>query len=283
MTTELQTINNLSFNELAALTGASVQTTIILPQLLVNREPEDEEGNKLPMGYFTVTQNEQKIFGKTAIFRPFINAYQYSEYSPSENKFTNRSVIIRNFQEEALDLKGGLACGKVPAKRLAELSAEEQVRQKNIKCRRLLYGLLTLDSPVNAEGATLDNILELPVLWKMGGSNFMAPDNALKSITKMKHQFFQHNLILTTKREKKGSTVYYTVDVDANLKDVVELTEENVDTFTMFNEIIMRENSFISNMWKKVKQDNVKQLSNADVLKTLELNDTVDDLYSEDN
>jgi hypothetical protein len=268
----------MDFHQLAALTGASIQTSVILPQLQVNREPEDDEGHKLPMGYFTVIQNEQKAFGKTAIFRPFINAFQYSEYSPKENKFINRSLIIRNFAEEALDMLGGKACGKVPNKLHHTLNVDEQVRQKNIKCRRHLYGLLSIDSPVDVEGKALDNILELPVMWKMGGSNFMAPDIALKSITKMKHQFFQHSLVLTTKREKQGSTIYYTVDVEPNLKEVVELTEENVETFGMFNEVLARENSFISNAWRRVKQEDVKQLSNRNYLKELELNDSVDDL-----
>ncbi len=279
MTTELATLNTMSFEQIAALTGAVVHAPgVILPQLQVNREPEDDEGHKLPMGYFTVSQDEQKIFSKTAIFRPFINAYQYSEYSPKENKFTNRSLIIRNFNEEALDMKGGLACGKVPAKQQAFLSADEQAAQKNIKCRRLLYGLLTLTEVSNVEGKQVEDVTDLPVLWKMGGSNFMSPDTALKAITKMKHQFFQHELLLTASREKKGSTIYYVVNVEPSLGETIDLTEENVETFTMFNEVIQRENSFISKAWKEAKTDAVKQISNVEHLKSLELDDDISDL-----
>ena len=257
--TELQTLDQLSFNEIAALTGANVRETIVIPRLTVNREPVDEDNKPLPMGAFTVTQNDIKVFGTKAIFRPFINAYQYSEYSPSTNKFVNRSLIIKSFREEALDEKGGLACGKVPFKKLPELNIEEQLRQKNIKCRRLIYGLLSLEDA---------DINELPVLFKLAGGNFMAPNEALASIEKLKHQYFQHNLILKTKQQKKGSTIYYDVLITPVLKESLQLTSDNMDTFRMFQESIDRENNWIAKQWREAKKAAVQELE-ADPLASL--------------
>ena len=268
MTTEIQNLDNLNFDEIAALTGAQVRETIVIPQLRVNREPEDEEGNKLPMGHFTVSQGEMRAFGQTALFRPFINSYQYIEYSPEEEKYTNRSIIFKSFNEEAFDEKGGLSCGKVPFKKLNECSPEEQLRQKNIKCRRHLYGLVTFPD---------SDILEVPVLWRLAGTAFLAPDIALKSITKIKHQFFQHQLDCKTKREKKGSTTYYSILIDPILKEEVRFTEDNYETFKMFQEAINRENSFILKSWREANKMQLKG-SEPDYLKDLELDDPIPEL-----
>lgn len=273
----LQTINTLSYEQIAALTGAQVNTNTILPNLTVNRMPEDEEGTVLPMGHFTVSQGDIRVYGPKAIFRPFINAYQYSEYSPTEKKFINRSIIIKSFTEEALDMLGGLACGKIPHKRLPELSAQDQLRQKQIKCRRLVYGLVTIPNAVTKDKIKTE-LVELPALWKLAGGNFMAPEVAFKSLVKLKHPFFQHNLTLATKRHMVGTTIIYDVEVEVDFKNDLEFTADNMDTFTNFQDVITRENNYVSKCWREAKQADVKQLSRNDLLASLELNDSVDDL-----
>lgn len=265
MNTELTTLKDLSFDQIAALTGAVQTNTNILPNLQVNREPEDDEGQKLPMGYFMVSQDNNKVFSKTAQFRPFINAYQYVEWSNVEKKYINRSLIIKNFNEEALDTKGGVSCGKVPFKKLSTLSTEEQLKQKDLKCRRHIYGLVTFTEEIES----------LPVLWKLSGSNFMAPDVALKSITHSKHQYFQHVLDLSTERKKVGSTIFYNVNVSVDLKNELKFSDDDFEIFKMFQENIDRENAYVHKLWREVKTNS--KYDNG-YLKDLDLNDPVDDL-----
>lgn len=277
MNTEVANIETLDYSQLAALTGASTRETAVLPRLSINRSPEDDSGNTLKMGTFAVTQNNVTVYGLPAIFRPFINTYQYAEYSPAEKTFTNRSLIIKSFNEEALDMKGGLACGKVAFKNLHTLSADEQARQKNIKCRRLLYGLVSLIEACTATGEKTE-VSEVPVLWKLSGGGFMAPKEAFDIMDKMKHLYFQHNLKLETKKQKTGSTIYYDTVVTPELKTELTFTDDNMATFRMFQNLIDKENAWVASQWRAVKQAAVGSISDKELLSSLELNDNIDDL-----
>lgn len=265
MNTELTL--NTDYETLAALTGVMQLRSASLPQLKVNREPVDDNNQPLPMGHFCVTQDEVTIYGEKALFRPYFNCFQYSEWSPSTNKFINKTILFKNFFDEALDMLGGLACGKINKKELDKCSAQEQLRQKNIKCNRLLYGTVTFPDT---------QVKDVPVVWRMGGSNFMAPEEALKAIASMKHLYFNHMLELTTQREKQGSTIYYKVNVSPQLKKQLSLDDSGLQTINLFKEVIDRENAYVTKCWKEAKQAKVKQ--SDDPLAALDLNDDISDL-----
>lgn len=263
MSTDLTALQSSDFDQIAALTGATVNTSSYLPVLKINRDSEDNAGNAIPTGTYCVSQDGKAVYSKTAIFRPFMNCFQYLEYDPKENTYPNKSVIIKSFNEEAFDELGGLRCGKVKKDFLEHCSPQEQLRQKNIKCYRHLYGLVTID-----------DIENLPVVWKMAASNFNAPKNALDVITKLKHHFFQHSLNLSLKREKNGATVYYLSLVEPNLSGVIDFTNEDMATFSMFQEIIDRENKAVLAKWKKAKKLAVDADDDLiDVSKELSLDD----------
>ena len=275
MSTELvANIKNLSFQDLAQMTGAFQETTSYLPRLKINREAEDEQGNSLPMGAFCVSQEGNTVYSKEATFRLFINAYQYQEYDPTLG-FVNKSVIIKSFNEEAFDELGGLACGKISRDRWDSLPVEEQLRQRNIKCNRLMFGTVSFTVPQLASNDP--GVTDLPVVWRLAGSNFMAPKDALAIITKARHQFFNHNLELSTKRQKTGSTIYYEAIVKPDMTKTIELTKEDIATFSLFQENIDRENGFVMSKWKSVKKQATKA-SDKELLKTLDLNDPIDDV-----
>jgi hypothetical protein len=257
-TTDLVTFNNQdNFASIAALTGASVSSAVYLPRLRVNRHAVNDDDKSIPMGTYAVTQDDSTVYSKTVLFRIFINAFQYSEYDPKERKYVNRSVIIKGFNEEPIDELGGIACGKVSAKNLDSLSAEQKAHQKNIKCTRLLYGTVCMEETIDADG-NKDSIVNLPVVFRLNGGNFMAPKDALAAITKMKHHFFQHYLKLTTKRNKQGDNIFYDIVVNPTLDTTVPFTEEDLETFNLFQEVIERENSYISKKWTEAKRSLVK-------------------------
>lgn len=274
MTTDLSVYTNKdNFEEVARLTGANVRDNVYLPRLTVTRDSEDEDGNSVPIGTFSVTQDDTTVYAKAATFRVFLNAYQYQAYDPVVRKYTNRSIIIKSFNEEALDEKGGLACGKIARKQLEAASDEVKARQRNIKCNRLVFGLVSFPDAVTAKGEKT-SIESIPVTWKLSGTNFMAPKNAFDAITKMKHHFFQHNLLLSTKRQKNGATVYYEVLVDPVLNNEIEFTSEDIDTIKLFNETIDRENRYVVSKWKAVKNEAVTQ-QDVDIASALRLDDEI--------
>lgn len=278
MSTELSLYTNEeNFKAIAALTGASVSNAVYLPRLRVNRNAINDDGKNIPMGTYSVTQDDVTVYGKTATFRPYINAYQYSRYDPRQSKVDNRSVIIKNFYEEAIDMLGGLACGKVSAKNIDQLSSDQQAEQRNIKCHRLVYGTVTLHNTVDADGNSVE-IVDLPVVFRLGGGSFMVFDDPLKAVTTMKHHFFQHNFELSlSKPQKKGDTIYYNVILNPVLDKVVAFTEDNVETLKMFQDSIESQNKFIANKWAEAKKAVVKDY---DVASALSLDDPIDDLLN---
>ena len=277
MTNELTTLNNMTYEQIAELTGAYVKTTIF-PRLIVNRDPEDEKGNKLDMGSFCISQNENNIYSKTATFRTYINSYQYAEFDQAAKTFTNKSIIIKSFKEEALDMKGGVACGKIPFKQLQEASLEVQNQQKSIKCRRHMYGTVTLHTPKLADGTPVvdtESYTDVPVLFKLAGGNFMAPKEAFDTIDKLRHAYFQHSLELSTKRRKVGSVWVFDIEVTPNLKEMLTLSDNDMLIFKDFQDAIAKENSVVLTEWRKSKK---QAIDDIDVMRELDLNDDISDL-----
>lgn len=274
MSTQLTLFGSDDFEQIAKETGANINTSpAIIPTLKINREAETETGQRIPTGTFFVSQGDVAVYGKPVTFRPFINTFQYLEYDAGANKYPNKTIIIKSLFDEAHDELGGLKCGKVSQKDLDQLTEGQRLAQKAIHCYRLLFGLVTMDG-VTADG-TETRIENLPVLWKMRGTNFNAPKNALDSITKLRHLFFNHNLTLNTKREKQGSNVYYTALVEADLANVIELTENDAEIYKMFQEHIDRENRYVLNKWREAK----KITDSSDVMEQLELlDDDISDL-----
>ena len=51
-----------------------------IPRLSINRTPEDDDGNQLPVGHYTTYDSSvgQNVFGKPVTLRPFISAMPVS-------------------------------------------------------------------------------------------------------------------------------------------------------------------------------------------------------------
>ena len=105
--------------------GSSLGTNI--PRLAINRTPEDDDGNQLPVGHFYTYDSSvgQNVFGKPVTLRPFISAMQYMHYDADKGEYINRSIIFKSWKEEAIDILGGTKCGKIAFKDRASLTPEQ--------------------------------------------------------------------------------------------------------------------------------------------------------------
>jgi len=119
---DLSAKNPLSTEELMAITGQEVKRSF-LPRLSINRQSENEEGVTLPMGSYTFYHDATgtSVYAKEVSFRPFLNRYQYMAYDPEERKYTSRSIVFQNWDQDAIDSTGTLRCGKVNARNIDTL------------------------------------------------------------------------------------------------------------------------------------------------------------------
>ena len=282
MDNNITNINEMSQEQIMEAIGQDDGSSkgVNIPRLGINRSPEDDEGNQLPVGnLFTFDSNVgQNVYGKPVTFRPFISAMQYMHYDPDKSEYVNRSIIFKNWKEEAVDILGGTKCGKVPFKDRESLTPEQLAEQRTIRCYRLLYGLLSFKGvKANGEEHTVSN---LPTLWRVTGTAFAPVGSALDQITKRKKLMFTTTLSVDTKRQKKGGNVYYTPEIAVNADAGLEMSKEDMETLGVFQEVITKENTEVIDLYKAAKKSNYDS-SDKDMKKVVDqVEDPVDVLAS---
>jgi len=271
MVNDLQAFESLSKEEIMRMTGqddGSIISSGNLSRLTINRAAEDDDGNQLSAGVYTVYDSgiEAKVYSikdKAIQFRPFINAYQYMQYDPDNNSYPCSSVVFKSWKEEPIDTNGGVRCGKVIGKDKEQLTQAEIDAQRNIKCYRLVYGLLSMDGTTATGDAT--TIDAMPVLFRVTGSNFTPIGEALKSLKGRDSLMQNHLLNLTTKRKKAGSNVYYVSSVSVDTKEI-PFTKKDLEHMDMFNALIEEENVRISEKYQNAHKNKERDVASAKVI-----------------
>ena len=256
MDNEIANINNMSDEQIKQAIGQDDGSSsgVSIPRLGINRSPEDDDGNQLPVGHlFTYDSSVgQNVFGKPVTFRPFISAMQYMHYDPEKGEYVNRSIIFKNWKEEAIDILGGTRCGKIPFKERSSLTPEQLAEQRTIRCYRLLYGILSFKGKkANGEDHEVAN---LPVLWRVTGTAFAPVGSALDQVNKRKKLMFTTTFSIDSKRQKKGGNVFYIPEISVNADANLQMSKEDMETLTVFQDIINTENAEVVDLYKAAKK-----------------------------
>ena len=243
--------------------GSSLGTNI--PRLAINRTPEDDDGNQLPVGHFYTYDSNvgQNVFGKPVTFRPFISAMQYMHYDAVKGEYINRSIIFKSWKEEAIDILGGTRCGKISFKERSNLTPEQQEQQRTIRCYKLVYGLLSFKNGKTAQGKE-HSVENLPVLYRVTGTAFSPVSAALDQLKKRKKLMFNSLLNIDTKRQKKGSNVFYVPEITVNADANLQLSDTDMDTLKVFQESIDAENLEVAGLYNSSKTKKVNGSDNVD-------------------
>ena len=238
--------------------GSNMGTNI--PRLTINRTPEDDDGNQLPVGHFSTYDSNvgQNVYGKPITFRPFISAMQYMHYDADKGEYVNRSIIFKSWKEEAIDILGGTRCGKIPIKDRSTLTPQELERQRTIRCYKLVYGLLSFNNGKTAQG-NAHNVENLPALYRVTGTAFSPVSAALDQLKKRKKLMFNCTFTIDTKRQKKGGNVFYVPEISVNAEENLQLSDMDMETLKVFQDSITTENTEIIAGYNKAKnsKDNI--------------------------
>ena len=252
--------------------GSNLGTNI--PRLAINRTPEDDDGNQLPVGHFYTYDSNvgQNVFGKPVTFRPFISAMQYMHYDAVKGEYVNRSIIFKSWKEEAIDILGGTRCGKISFKERSNLTPEQQEQQRTIRCYKLVYGLLSFKNGKTAQGKE-HSVENLPVLYRVTGTAFSPVSAALDQLKKRKKLMFNSLLNIDTKRQKKGSNVFYVPEIAVNADANLQLSDTDMDTLKVFQESIDAENLEVAGLYNSSKTKKVNGSDNVDAEIVKDLSD----------
>ena len=244
-----------------------------IPRLAINRTPEDDDGNQLPVGHYYTYDSKvgQNVFGKPATLRPFISAMQYMHYDAEKGEYINRSIIFKSWKEEAIDILGGTKCGKIPFKERSTLTPEQLEQQRTIRCYKLVYGLLSFKDGKTAQGEP--HVVEnLPVLYRVTGTAFSPVTSALDQLKKRKKLMFNCTFSLDTKRQKKGGNVFYVPEIAVNADANLQLSDTDMETLKVFQESIDIENAEVVDLYNtaKAKQPNVSDKIDAEIVEDVD-------------
>ena len=237
--------------------GSNMGTNI--PRLTINRTPEDDDGNQLPVGHFSTYDSNvgQNVYGKPITFRPFISAMQYMHYDADRGEYVNRSIIFKSWKEEAIDILGGTRCGKIPFKDRSTLTPQELEQQRTIRCYKLVYGLLSFNNGKTAQG-NAHNVENLPALYRVTGTAFSPVSAALDQLKKRKKLMFNCTFTIDTKRQKKGGNVFYVPEISVNAEENLQLSDMDMETLKVFQDSITTENTEIIAAYNKAKNSKDK-------------------------
>ena len=268
---KLVNINNMSDEQIMQAIGqddgSSLGTNI--PRLSINRTPEDDDGNQLPVGYFSTYDPGvgQNVYGKPITFRPFISAMQYMHYDADKGEYVNRSIIFKSWKEEAIDILGGTRCGKIPFKDRSTLTPEQLEQQRTIRCYKLVYGLLSFKNGKTAQGHA-HNVENLPVLYRVTGTAFSPVSAALDQLKKKRKLMFNCTFSFNTKRQKKGGNVFYVPEIGVNSDENLKLSDADMETIKVFQDTIDTENKEIVDLYNsaKSKKPNGSDLDDAKIV-----------------
>ena len=247
-----------------------------IPRLAINRTPEDDDGNQLPVGHFYTYDSKigQNVFGKPITIRPFISAMQYMHYDAEKGEYINRSIIFKSWKEEAIDILGGTKCGKIPFKERSTLTPEQLEQQRTIRCYKLVYGLLSFKDGKTAQGNT-HSLENLPVLYRVTGTAFSPVSAALDQLKKRKKLMFNCTFSLDTKRQKKGGNVFYIPEIGVNADVNLQLSDIDMETLKVFQESIDTENAEVVDAYNSAK---TKKANGSDKVDAEIVEDMNDDL-----
>ena len=247
-----------------------------IPRLAINRTPEDDDGNQLPVGHFYTYNSNigQNVFGKPVTLRPFISAMQYMHYDAEKGEYVNWSIIFKSWKEEAIDILGGTRCGKIPFKERSTLTPEELERQRTIRCYKLVYGLLSFKDGKTAQG-NAHSVENLPVLYRVTGTAFSPVSAALDQLKKRKKLMFNCTFSLDTKRQKKGGNVFYIQEIGVNADTNLQLSDTDMETLKVFQESIDTENAEVVDSYNSAK---TKRANGSDKVDAQIVEDVDDEL-----
>ncbi len=277
--TSLHTVSNtLSFGQIAQMIGQeeSAGNSNALTMLKINRDHEDDNGNAIPAGSFSVNTDTGFVYAKTMKLQLFMQRYQYLHYDQAENEMVSKSVMANNLypQTEIPDNIGGMRCGSVPASQRDTLSADEALKQKDIKCFRMLFGKVTFNDAVNSAGESVE-VADVPVLWRARGSNFMPISKPLDALSAQKKPFIFYSLNASLTKMKNGGLVYYVADFEVG-DGPLDFTEADQVLLQDFNDYIDNENKRVMKDYDAalVVKGNIVDVESAPV--------NADDLFNDD-
>lgn len=224
-------------------------------------------------GSYSLTLGDGRtIYSDTATVRIFMQRYQYQRYEkfavPVDNKDGKmfRTVMGKSFNDGDLkDNYGGFNCGRPGGyiKEYDTLSGPLRDIVKNTKRVMVVFGLVSLDNPVDENGNTVDFAGEQPFFMRIkNAKSYKNVDNVAKAVAKQNRLPIQYQVKFAGDHEllPNGEPNHF---IMASPIAPVDITATDQQTVRDFMEWIEYQNKSILSLWDAAHRNDVSDEDRA--------------------
>jgi len=277
MNNEITTIDTNNYAVMAKAMGiageesSSDKKSNTLPRFRIQHSPIIGSDKVLVKGgTFKLEKPEEDIiYSESAKIRPFVQRFMYKRFVKNMSAkagepqgIYHKTIMADNLNVDLKDNQGKFNCGKPSGfiKDFKALPIETQDVIKQIKRVRVIFGLVDLVKAINGKGDSIKTETT-PFIWEVDNRDaFKTMGEPFKKFTQSKRLPVQHKIILNTEERKlpNGNSFYlpsYTLD----LKDNIDISEDDQETFINFMAWIDNYNTYIFNEWDMKAKEEVNE------------------------
>ena len=215
--------------------------------------------------------NGDYVYSKTVTIRPFVQRFMYKRWIQNNAAQAGekqgdycKTVMADNLNMDLKDNMGGFNCGK-PAGYVKDFQSLPEATQKlikEIKRNRVILGLIKLDKPMDETGKKVKQD-EVPFIYEIDNREaFKTMGEPFIRLSEMKRLPPQHNIKLTAVQGKSrtGTVVFYLPVAELDISKVVDITDEDQASFSLFLEFIQTCNDSVIKSWDFKNKNIMKQV-----------------------
>lgn len=248
---DLTTVDMQKFNSLLAdsgVDGGEIQVPFLK---VVYDAVMSEDGERVigkPGSYYI--KGGEQVYAQKIKMRVLTNHTQWRQTDPDTYKLVNKSILMTNLNQEARDMKGGIACGRPTGQAWKNMDEVARRPFSDIKCTRIVKGIVSYTGKtVTGEERTIENA---PVQFFLTGWNYMPFDKAVRALKQNRKKFTDVWWDLSTHTEGKA----HVTDWSPDFTTPAPITQELVETLEVFANQTSIENSNIEAAYRAAMMEN---------------------------
>ena len=275
--TQIANIVTDSYADLARAMGMTSETSLVskksntLNRLRIWHSPvmgQAEINGKLTNvevvegGYYRLEVVEEDsstfYYSKNISIRPYMQRFMLRRYVANPNAKEgeakgsfHRTIMADNLNDDLKDNTGKFNCGK-PSGYIQDfqaLPADMQDLIRQIKRVRVIFGVVTMDSPVNEKGEAVEELEDMPFIWEIDNKDaYKTLGYRMAEFSKKSRLPIQHMIHLngTTANTLPNGSSFYTPISEVDFSESFDITDGDQKLFSDFADFVKNFNDYIS-------------------------------------
>lgn len=270
---ELMTLNNSNFAELAkaagmATLGESQETkSNNLSRLGLQQKPlvgkQEVKGKMVNVEVVEAgtiklenTETREVLYAQSASLRPYLARVMYKRFvhgmGDEPNKFI-KTLMVNDLSGDLKDTEGGFNCGK-PAGYIKDWdSVPDNLKSliRQIKRTRAIFGTVTLNGVVNAEGEPVDIEPDTPVIWEIDNRDAFKHSNEPFQLMYGRKELPLHRRInvTTMQRDLPNGEHFFLPKLELDTSKKLDITDDDQQLFGGFLDWVKNYNTYVERRW----------------------------------